>query len=245
MSRRVAGGLVSFIAVILGLVSCTVDDRLYSGTLGGEQVTLVSRTSRNPLDHSVTPVLRVGNLPELALAYEASTVNVPYSMGIYDGRRVAVLDARALEAYGAQRGASGVKDVVIYLDPQRFTVEQFDRYAAFFDQHWRTIDTATPVVQGPREIRPAALVYGTDDEFKRVYRHPADTTGHIEVWTDGMVHYALTNGSRSTNLGQWVQMPGYRISVGAHAGPGALTDVPGYVSATGRSIGEDFKLVIE
>ena len=251
MPRRTLGGLVSFISVIMGLVSCSANDRLYSGSLGGQQVTLVSRTSRNPFDHSVTPVLRVGNLPELAMAYESSTVNVPYSMSIYEGRRVAVLDADALERYGAQRGHSGVKDVVIYLDPKRFSAQQFDQYAAFFAQHWATVDAAVARVsqgQGFREIRPVALVHGTDDEFKRVYRHPNNSAGYLEVWTDGMVAYRTGNqGSSmtSTNLGQYLQMPGYRIVVSTVPHPFALEDVAGYVTSSGRSIGEDFKLVIE
>lgn len=245
MPARIAGGLLSFISVILGLVSCAASERVYSGDLGGERVVVSSLTSRNPFDHSVTPVLQVGNLPKLEMRYESTTIGVPYSPSIYASRRTVVLDAEALAAYGSQRASSAHRDVVLYLDPARFNQEQFDRYARFFAEQWPGVQAGVPLSQGLREIRPVALVHGTDSEFVRKYRHPADTTGHIEVWTDGMVNYVLKSGSRSTNLGQWVQMPGYRITVGNTPNPFALADIHGYVDADGRSIGEDFKLVVE
>lgn len=235
---------MSLISFIAGLVSCAASERVYSGDAGGERVTVDSVTSRNPMDFSRTPVLQVGNLPALQMRFAATTRGAPYSLDIYEGYRLVVLEPELIEAYGSQRGATSgdVVNVVLYLDPARFSQEQFDRYAEFFRQHWPALRATVPLRQDAYEINVAALVHGTDSEFVRTYRHPDDSTGHLEIWTDGYVHYRVQRGSRSTNLGQWVLMPGYRITVDGSPNPMALADIPGYVDGDGRSIAEDFAL---
>ncbi len=229
-------------ALIASLLGCDQRRQVYAGDVQGQRLTVHEVSQRGPLRFGVWPVLRLGDLPPLAMTSEATSGGAPYSVDLYGDAPVVVFDEQAA-VYLESMAHQDPVPVMVYLDPTSFSRQDFDRYAAFFQSGWPTVASQVDLRHEHRRLHPIGLVYGKDADFVRSYRRDGDPDGQrIEVWTNGEIHFRVPSGVEGTNLAHKVQMPGQVITLGSE-GRFTLEGLRSYRSASGTTLLDDFEVV--
>ena len=240
---RSAKGIISVFSIAVMFWGCSAKSELLSGAFEGSAYRFV-RVDKNRIINTVSyPVLRMDGIPDLLIDEKTTSAGYPYSFSIYQDVPHVLLDSSTYQYSGAYDERAR-NFVVLYISPDRFSERQRDILFRFFRTEYPRVQSNLSLRQEYRSLNPVAVVYGTADDFNRRFVHNAGEA--LEVWTDGEVHYRPMDGSvQSTNLGEWVQMPGKRIILREPYEPFTRERLREYKDANGKTLEDYFELATE
>lgn len=221
---------------------CSSKKEQYRGSFNDLKYTLYDVTKKDIIAKHYYQQLKIEGLPTLDINYKTTNMGIPYSFELFSAVPHVVLDSSTY-AYSNVFEQKSTHFATLYVDPDRFSTKQFETLKEFFTKEWTRIKDSVTLKQGFRELQFVALVYGTDKQFSRYFKHGDET---IEVWTNGDVHLSFANRSlQSTNLSPKVQMPGFRLILRQPYQPFTFEDLYKYKDHDGKTLMDYFTIIKE
>jgi hypothetical protein len=234
--------ILMLLASILSLLGCNKKNELASGQYRGTDYRVQSVEHQNFMATHFTYEVKLGRLPTAAIDAHTTDWGPPYSPEIY-GSTPVVYSGAPYPAYADSLNLEKPRYTLLYLDPDRFSREEFAQYADFFKSEWPSLD---PKVAGeafndcPHLI---GLVYGTPGQFTQQFRGEAyGQKMDITVFPEGRVRFGAADGSseQSSGLANMVQMPGRRIPLTRASWALSPAQVAQFKDQHGKSLGDYF-----
>ncbi len=226
--------------------SCASKDDLYKGDFEGKQYRFKQVTKNQIFNKGYSQELKINGISgALHIDAENTSPGYPYSFSIYKEVPHAIIDSNAYQ-YNNIFEDKAKKFSVLYVRPDKFSKNDFEKFVHFFQTEWQKIKNSVPLNQGYRTLDIVALVYGTDKQFEKQYLNKEDGgKKSITIQTDGQILYSESaNSVQSTNLSNKVQMPGNRIEV-KEGGQYTLETLRMFRSKKDRSLELDFVVEME
>ena len=249
----------------LGDIPFFVSWKTYNeGTFNGMPYVLQSRQIRGFSTGSNEERFRLGKLPIINIDAFTTDWGPPYSNDIF-GTTPHCYTAQDIPLYRSEeKNAADYEPfehnyTMLYLSPEEFSKDDYDRYCAFMKSEWPRIDkkyTSTEYDNFPHII---GLVYARQDDITKTYKgrfKPYPTTepanvhrAILRIQNDGRVEMSdedESNGIRYSGLSNRVQMPGKRLVLDtnpANGGMGSLAVLRTFKDNRGRSPDMDFQVL--
>ncbi len=224
------------------LWGCSSKKVQYKGDFENRKYTIYNVTQKNIFAKHYFQQLNIKGLPSLKINYTTTNMGIPYSFDIYRQATHVVLDSTSFPYSDKYQEGAG-NYVTLYIDPKKFSKEQYGILSSFFTKEWPGIKNVVPLEQGYRKLNIVALVYGKDAQFTHSFKYNGKA---IEIWTDGSIYLNNDNRSiQSTNLSSMVKMPGYQISLRQPHHPFTMESLDDYKDDSGKTIKDHFHIVQE
>ncbi|MGC4232924.1 MAG: hypothetical protein QM594_08090 [Niabella sp.] len=235
--------LIIVITSIAMLWGCISKNELYKGNLEGKEYRFQQVTKNQGFNKAYSQTLKIEGISNgLDINAESTSPGYPYSFNIYKDIPYIILDSVSYQ-YKNEYNDAAKHFATLYINPDKFSKDDFEQFADFFQNEWNNIKNKVPLNQGYRTLQIVALVYGTDKQFERQYMNketPATKT--ITIKTDGQILYSEATGSvQSTNLSEKIQMPGKIIYV-EKDGQYSIDNLRAFKSNKDRPLELDFEL---
>lgn len=223
------------------LWGCSSKKLQYEGKFENRKYTIYNVSQKNIFATQYFQRLDIKGLPSLKINSTSTSMGMPYSFEIYKPAPHVILDSTSF-SYAEKFEQESSNHATLYIDPQRFSKEQYGILSSFFTKEWPAIKAAVPLNQGYRKLNIVALVYGTDAQFSHSFTYDEKA---LEVWTDGQVHLNNGRSIQSTNLSNRVEMPGFRLTLRQPHSPFTMESLDDYKDGSGKTIKDYFHIVQE
>lgn len=247
MDRLVEGlkrmGLLAF----LGLFACENTQTVFVGTFKGETYRLLSVETKGFSTNSIDYALKLGRLKPVKIDALTTDWGPPYADDVYGNAPRVYLNV-AQPPYSNERDdPQQHPGTMVYLSPNRFTIQAYTQYANLLKSEWPRIDRQFSRHDDDRFPQIMGLVYGEPQTFTRTFRgKQTDKDYLIQIRPDGRIQYTPEKewaNEEYSGLSEKVQMPGKLIYVatGKEARL-SLAMIQTYRDTAGKTLGDYFLL---
>lgn len=199
---------------------------IYETEYNGQKIQVKNVEKKRLFSTKLYQSMQVGKLKALEISEFTTSMGMPYSDDIYGNAPHIYIDS-------LPPGDGSKVKVMLYLSPQRYSPEAFERYAAFMRSGWQEIKDKIVLDQGYRTIDIGGIVYGNDADFEQIFRNEHNKT--ITIKTNGDIFYGDDYGVESVNLSDRVAMPGKVIRILKAGGVISKDNLRDYKDKSGKS----------
>ena len=186
-------------------ISCnTQTSMIYETTCNGQTVTVKNIVKKRLFSTKRSQTIQWGKLKALDISEFTTSTGMPYSDDVYR-------DAPRVYTGALLPESTNKTKVMLCLPPRKYSLEEFEQYAAFMRSGWQKIKDKIVLNQGYRVIDIGGMVYGNDADFEQVFGN--ENKKMITIKTNGDIFYGDGNSIESINLSDKVQMPGKIIRI--------------------------------
>lgn len=231
------------------LLGCTTkpDMPLYEATCGGEKLTLRAIDPGALQNHRLYTELTVGNRPPIRPRDRFIPEMLPYDPAIYGQSPYVFIDTTL--GHSQHKAFDYPRDrVMLYLDPKRYTKEDFDAISQCVSTHASAMVRAMDVETLGQDYQFAGVVLGNSTDFTQRF---TQGKAYIDIFPDGSIQYESNMPHPPTEspvydnfVGSNVQMPGRRIII-LDSVRVIKTDWHGFRNAVGQALDEVFSITHE
>ena len=220
---------------------------LYKATCGEETLTLRAIDPGALQNHRLYTELTLGNRPAIRPRDRFLPHMLPYDTGIYGQLPYKLIDTRL--GYNQHKEFRNPRDrVMLYLDPKKYSKEDFDAIARCVSTHADAMVRAMDIRELGQNYQFAGVVLGNDTDFTQRFMNDQ---AFIDIFPDGSIQYEPNQahppgeGPAFYNfLGNKVQMPGRRIII-QNPVPAVKADWHGFLNREGQPFDTVFSIEYE
>lgn len=236
---------------LLGLLSCNKSRVAYKGNYKGKDVLIKSIERKGFSTNSISYEVHYGNLRPLLL--DASTCDLydrPYSDDLFGDAPRYYFDTAHSSYKNEIDFERDITPTMLYLSREKFSREEFEAYADFFEHKWSEYVNETNKEWHYIREHYVGIVYGDKQGFTHFfYGHEQGKPYFFDITPDGLIAYhagtpATATGFQGSGLSNKVQMPGKRIFL-TDTSVFNLEKLRGYRDGNGKSMEDYFTILVQ
>lgn len=236
---------------LLGLFSCKHTTVTYKGEYKGKEVIIKSIERKGFSSNSIEYEVHYGDLkPFLLDAYTSDLYDRPYSDDLFGGAPRHYFDT-AHSAYKNEIDFEReIRPTMLYMSPKKFSREDFEAYADFFEHKWAPYAKDTNKEWTYIREHYVGIVYGDKETFTRFfYGQEQGKPYYFDITPSGLIEYhegtpKTEVSCQGSGLSNKVQMPG-KIILLTDTTTFNLDKLRSYKDDKGKSMEDYFTIQVE
>lgn len=236
---------------LFGFLSCKQTSVSYKGEYKGRNVVIKSIERTGFSTNSIQREIHYGDLkPFLLDAYTSDLYDRPYSDDLFGSAPRHYFDTAHSSYKNEIDFQREITPTMLYLSPKKFSKEEFDAYADFFEHKWTEYVKETNKEWKYIREHYVGIVYGDKQSFTRFFYGTEQGKPYFfDIAPDGLIEYhegtpETEISSQGSGLSNKVQMPG-KIILLTDTTVFNLEKLRGYKDENGKSMEDYFTIKVE
>ena len=222
-------------AFLVVLHSCNTRTTIYKGQYNGQTIEVKNIEKKDPFSLKLSQTIQLGNLKPLEISEFTTNGGMPFSDDLYGNTIHQFMDT----THSDEIANNPALKVMLYVSPEKYSVDEFNQYAAFMRSEWTKIKDKIELNQGYRKINIGGMLYGKDEDFEQIF---TTQNGYaVTIKTNGDIFYGR-KGVESTNLSHKVGMPGKVIMLLKQGGDLNMMKLKDFKDKNGKTLFDYFNI---